>query len=135
MSREYVYFLSHPPIGSLCSIDPLCSLGFLGSLPLHFASGIYGLIQKVKSPQKKRSCSPSQHRTLTPNTCYFIEGSLRTLPKAKTHRKMLFNDKIKSINSKFLLKAFHQCSTNRYESNTPKSEEMSTSKTQISGQR
>ena len=66
MSREYVYFLSHAPTGSLCSIGSLCSLGSLGSLPLHFASDIYGLIQKVKSPQKKRSCSPSQHRTLRP---------------------------------------------------------------------
>ena len=60
MSREYVYFLSHPPIGSLCRLGSLCSL------PSILASDIYGLIQQEKSPQKKRSCSPSQHRTLRP---------------------------------------------------------------------
>ena len=61
MSREYVYFLSHPPIGSLCRLGSLCSLGSFCSLP-----SIYGLIQQEKSPQKKRSCSQSQQRTLRP---------------------------------------------------------------------
>ena len=57
MSREYVYFLSHAPTGSLCSLGSLRSLYVISHVRFN---------TKEKPNQKKRSCPPSQQRTLRP---------------------------------------------------------------------
>ena len=57
MSREYVYFLSHAPTGSLCSLPS-------------FSLSQRRFEYKEKSDPKKRSCSPSQHRTQRPLSVY-----------------------------------------------------------------
>ena len=57
--------MSHPPIGSLCSLP---------SIPLTTEV----LIQQEKSPQKKRSCPPSQHRSLRPLSTYLGHSTLAT---------------------------------------------------------
>ena len=57
MSREYVYFLSHAPTGSLCSLPS-------------FSLSQRRFEYKEKSDPKKRSCSPSQHRTQRPLSTY-----------------------------------------------------------------
>ena len=57
MSREYVYFLSHAPTGSLCSLGSLRSLSVISHVRFN---------TKEKPNQKKRSCPPSQQRTLRP---------------------------------------------------------------------
>ena len=62
MSREYVYFLSHAPTGSLCSLPS-------------FSLSQRRFQYKEKSNQKKRSCPPSQHRT---------QRSLSTYPAHST---------------------------------------------------
>ena len=36
MSREYVYFLSHAPIGSLCSLGSLRSLSVISHVRFHY---------------------------------------------------------------------------------------------------
>ena len=61
MSREYVYFLSHAPIGSLCSLGSLRSLYVISHVRFN---------TKEKPNQKKRSCPPSQHRTQRPLSTY-----------------------------------------------------------------
>ena len=57
MIREYVYFLSHAPIGSLCGFGSLRSLSVISHVKFN---------TKEKLNQKERSCPPSQQRTLRP---------------------------------------------------------------------
>ena len=57
MRQEVLGFLSHAPIGSLCSLGSLRSLPVISHVRF---------ITKEKPNQKQRSCPPSQQRTLRP---------------------------------------------------------------------